>query len=65
MDGERPDVVVADALMPGALVAAEAAGIPRVVLFHMPEYLPGPGTAGGGTRAFSRARTSPAACATG
>lgn len=43
MDGERPDVVVVDALMPGALVAAEAAGIPRVVLFHMPEYLPGPG----------------------
>lgn len=43
MDGERPDVVVADALMPGALVAAEAAGIARVVLFHMPEYLPGPG----------------------
>lgn len=41
--GERPDVVVVDALMPGALVAAEAAGIPRVVLFHMPEYLPGPG----------------------
>jgi UDP:flavonoid glycosyltransferase YjiC (YdhE family) len=39
----RPDVVVVDALMPGALVAAEAAGIPRVVLFHMPEYLPGPG----------------------
>lgn len=43
MDGERPDVVVVDALMPGALVAAEAAGIPRAVLFHMPEYLPGPG----------------------
>lgn len=43
IDGERPDVVVVDALMPGALVAAEAAGIPRVVLFHMPEYLPGPG----------------------
>lgn len=43
IDGERPDVVVADALMPGALVAAEAAGIPRVVLFHIPEYLPGPG----------------------
>jgi MGT family glycosyltransferase len=42
-EAERPDVVVADALMPGALVAAEAAGIPRVVLFHMPEYLPGPG----------------------
>lgn len=43
IDEERPDVVVADALMPGALIAAEAAGIPRVVLFHMPEYLPGPG----------------------
>jgi MGT family glycosyltransferase len=43
MDGARPDVVVVDALMPGALIAAEAAGIPRVVLFHMPEYLPGPG----------------------
>ncbi|HEX7182350.1 MAG TPA: glycosyltransferase [Thermoanaerobaculia bacterium] len=43
MDEERPDVVVVDALMPGALVAAEAAGLPRVVLFHMPEYLPGPG----------------------
>ncbi|HYE95080.1 MAG TPA: glycosyltransferase [Rubricoccaceae bacterium] len=43
MGAERPDVVVADALLPGALVAAEAAGVPRVVLFHMPEYLPGPG----------------------
>jgi MGT family glycosyltransferase len=43
MDAERLDVVVVDALMPGALIAAEAAGVPRVVLFHMPEYLPGPG----------------------
>jgi MGT family glycosyltransferase len=43
IDHERPDVVVVDALMPGALIAAEAAGVPRVVLFHMPEYLPGPG----------------------
>jgi UDP:flavonoid glycosyltransferase YjiC (YdhE family) len=40
---ERPDVVAVDVLMPGGLIAAEAAGIPRVVLFHMPEYLPGPG----------------------
>ncbi len=37
------DVVVADLMMLGSLVAAEAAGVPRVVLFHMPEYLPGPG----------------------
>jgi MGT family glycosyltransferase len=37
------DVLVADFLMMGALIAAEAARIPRVVLFHMPEYLPGPG----------------------
>lgn len=43
IDRERPDVVAVDLMMPGALVAAEAAGIPRVVIFHMPEYLPGPG----------------------
>jgi MGT family glycosyltransferase len=43
IDAERPDVVVADVMMPGALLAAEAVGLPRVVLFHMPEYLPGPG----------------------
>jgi UDP:flavonoid glycosyltransferase YjiC (YdhE family) len=43
MDEERPDVVVADFMMPGALVAAEAAAVPRVVLFHTTEYLPGPG----------------------
>jgi UDP:flavonoid glycosyltransferase YjiC (YdhE family) len=40
---ERTDVVVADLMMPGALFAAEAAGLPRVVAFHTPEYLPGPG----------------------
>jgi UDP:flavonoid glycosyltransferase YjiC (YdhE family) len=43
IEQERPDVVVVDLLMPGALIAAEAAAIPRVILFHMPEYLPGPG----------------------
>jgi MGT family glycosyltransferase len=43
MEEERPDVVVADGLLPAALIPAEASGIPRVVLFHMPEYLPGPG----------------------
>jgi UDP:flavonoid glycosyltransferase YjiC (YdhE family) len=43
IEAVRPDVVVADLMMLGALVAAEAAGLPRVVLFHMPEYLPGPG----------------------
>jgi UDP:flavonoid glycosyltransferase YjiC (YdhE family) len=52
---ERPDVIVADALMPGALVAAEAAGIPRVVLFHMPEYLPGPGRPAAGPGFLPRA----------
>lgn len=40
---EPTDVVAVDHLMPGALAAAEAAGTPRVVLFHTPEYLPGPG----------------------
>ncbi|HET7463260.1 MAG TPA: nucleotide disphospho-sugar-binding domain-containing protein [Longimicrobium sp.] len=43
IEAERPGVVVADVMTPGALLAAEAAGVPRVVLFHMPEYLPGPG----------------------
>jgi MGT family glycosyltransferase len=55
IDAERPDVVVADALMPGALVAAEAAGVPRVVLFHMPEYLPGPGRPAAGPGFLPRA----------
>lgn len=54
---ERPDVVVADLMMPGALIAAESEGLPRVVLFHMPEYLPGPGrpAAGPGFRPRSDA----------
>ena len=39
----QPDVLVVDLIMIGALVAGEAEGLPRVVLFHMPEYLPGPG----------------------
>lgn len=38
-----PDVLVADSLMIGSLVAAEARGVPRAVLVHMPEFLPGPG----------------------
>lgn len=52
---EPADAVVADALMPGALLAAEAAGIPRVVLFHMPEYLPGPGRPAAGPGFLPRA----------
>jgi MGT family glycosyltransferase len=46
---ERPDVVAADHLLPGALVAARAAGVPRVVLFHTPEFLPGPGKPAAGS----------------
>lgn len=42
------DIVVADFMMIGALIAAEAMGIKRVALFHMPEYLPGPGRPPGG-----------------
>jgi len=42
------DIVVADFMMIGALIAAEALGIKRVALFHMPEYLPGPGRPPGG-----------------
>jgi MGT family glycosyltransferase len=42
------DIVVADFMMPGALLAAEVSEIKRVTLFHMPEYLPGPGRPPGG-----------------
>ena len=52
---ERPEVVVADVLMPAALSAAEAAGLPRVALFHMPEYLPGPGRPAAGPGFMPRA----------
>lgn len=38
---DRPDVVIGDVVLPAALIAAEAEGVPRVMLFHMPEYLPG------------------------
>jgi len=44
----KVDVVVADFMMIGSLIAAEAMGVKRVALFHMPEYLPGPGRPPGG-----------------
>lgn len=37
---EPTDVVVADVLMPGALIGAEAEGVRRVSLFHMTDYMP-------------------------
>lgn len=37
----QADLLVADCLLPTALIAAEAAGIPGVLAFHMPEYFPG------------------------
>ena len=45
---EHTDVVVADLMMVGSLVAAEACETASVVLFHMPEYLPGPNRPPGG-----------------
>jgi len=48
LNQEKIDVVVADFMMIGSLIAAEAMGIKRVALFHMPEYLPGPGRPPGG-----------------
>lgn len=45
---EPANVVVTDLMMLGSLVSAEAMGIKRVALFHMPEYLPGPGRPPGG-----------------
>ncbi|MBP9708240.1 MAG: glycosyltransferase family 1 protein [Oligoflexales bacterium] len=46
---ERPDVIVIDHLMPGAISAAEAVVIPRVILFHTPEFLPGAGKPAAGS----------------
>lgn len=34
-------LLVADCLLPTALIAADASGIPGLLAFHMPEYLPG------------------------
>lgn len=42
------DIVIADVLTPGALIGAEAAGVKRALLFHLPEYLPGPNRPPGG-----------------
>src|SRR5690606_9896790 len=49
IDAQRPDLVVVDHLMPGALIPAQAAAIPRVVLFHSPEFLPGAGKPAAGS----------------
>ncbi len=37
----QADMMIADCLLPSALIAAEAADIPGVLAFHMPEYFPG------------------------
>ncbi|MBK8490879.1 MAG: glycosyltransferase family 1 protein [Saprospirales bacterium] len=36
------DMLVADCLLPTALIPAEAMGISSVIAFHFPEYMPGP-----------------------
>lgn len=41
IDIARPDALVVDCLMLTALIAGEARGLPRAVIFHMPEYMPG------------------------
>lgn len=48
LNQEHTDVLVADFMMIGSLITAEAMGVKRVALFHMPEYLPGPGRPPGG-----------------
>lgn len=44
----KADVLVVDVLLFPGLMAGEVAGIPRVALFHFPEYLPGPNRPPGG-----------------
>jgi MGT family glycosyltransferase len=36
----KTDVLIADMVLPAALIAGEAMKIPSVCIFHMPEYLP-------------------------
>jgi MGT family glycosyltransferase len=36
------DILIVDCLLPPALIAAEMKKIPAVILFHFPEYMPGP-----------------------
>ena len=36
------DILIADCLLPMSLIAAESLEIPKVILFHFPEYFPGP-----------------------
>src|SRR5487761_644578 len=52
------DVVVVDTLIPSALSAAEAAGVPSVLLMHGPYLLPRPGVPAIGT-GFLPARGTP------
>jgi MGT family glycosyltransferase len=42
------DVLIVDVVIPAGLIAGEALNIPRVSLFHMPEYLPAPNRPPGG-----------------
>ena len=62
MEANHTDVLVADCLLFPCLIAAEALGVPGVVVFHMPEYLPGPNRPPGvmgltpGTNLFTRWR---------
>lgn len=44
----KADLLIVDVLLLPGLIAGEAAGIPRVALFHFPEYLPGPNRPPGG-----------------
>jgi MGT family glycosyltransferase len=39
---EPTDVLMVDCILPTAVIAAEAMGIPAVLIQHFPEYLPGP-----------------------
>lgn len=43
LTAEPADVAVVDCLVPGAAFGAEAAGVPRVALVHLPYLFPAPG----------------------
>ena len=62
LDRESADVVVVDTLIPSALSAAEAAGVPSVLLMHGPYLLPRAGAPPVGTGFHPRRRARRQAC---
>jgi MGT family glycosyltransferase len=42
LQSSETDILLADILLPASIIAAEAMHMPSALIFHMPEYMPGP-----------------------